>query len=214
MLWDRIIIWLKHGFIDIYKLFLTVLLLFGIIAFFYLQSVHKLKDISVEKEQLEDSIAALEESIYEAKQSLALWDNAQLVHTKRNGIDFETAEDLIHSAKLKYNLIDLKIDMSVPKMRKDFSLNKYTSIEMTNLRIKFYTIKDFDAFAFVNEFMNNVPGNIQIEEMHFKVLEDINADTLKAIEQGTLKKVMSMDVLFIWQNIVDMNKEAQDATSQ
>ncbi len=148
-------------------------------------------------------IKAADESIDKAKLSLSLWDEISIVHTQRDGLDFQTAKDLITSTKNTYNIIDLEVDMSVPKLLKNSTLNKYTNVEVAILNLKFYTLTDYHAFKFINDIMNNISGDIQIEKMEFKVLKDVDEQLIQKINSGEIKTLIYTEVTFKWQNIIE-----------
>jgi len=191
----------------IFGLSLFVMIVIIIFSFnFYdtkLQSNH-IKELSAIENRASDlqmKISGSEEKSNETKKYKKLWVAASSKKKDFNGIKIADINSNFDSLAKKYNISEPVITISVPEVLSGgiYQL-KNLEVNLVNCSITFNSLTDRLALDFINNFIDNLPGYIIINDLSIKKgkKESYTEEELIDISNGKFPSLISTRISFSW----------------
>lgn len=204
----------KHLQSYIYKeLRLRVTLLVTMAAILIFLSIYNQSSLNeqdkVEKEskKLQNDLSIVKKNISDSESSLKLWDNGiKGILKDRSGIKIKPASKILDQLKTTYKIKELVISLSNPEERNDVAATKFTKVVFTNGSMTFKAYNDIYAYRFIDSFVKELPGFIQIKS--FAITAEPSTDYINDITTGKLDTLTKAKVDFIWQDLQDVKTDA------
>jgi len=155
-------------------------------------------------QSLQSEIQSIKRKITDSGSALELWNNeAKEKHVNRDGVQVDFAKTLINELKEKYKIQGLTISLSAPEKRVDMTFNQHIDIQYSTLKLTFVAPTDINAYLFIYDLQNSMPGYIQIKDISFIAINEITEEVLKGIERGEKNDIVSVKTEMIWQDFKD-----------
>jgi len=166
--------------------------------------------VEQEAKKLQNDLSTIKKNISDSEVSLKIWDGGiKSILKDRSGIKIKVANKLLEQLKATYKIKELSINLSNPEERSDFTTTKFSKIVYTNGTMTFKAFTDLYAYKFVQSFINDLPGFIQIKSLTLST--ETSADIIADITSGRLDTLVKAKLEFIWQDLQDITE--RDATT-
>ena len=170
----------------------------------YTYSNNESDALLTEKKRAVQTLDQINSNIKSVNNAMILWEDLKRELHTRNGLDIETFRLLVETIKGRHAINDFSVKLTNPVVRGDFKDKKYIQLEYSTIEMNFNAVTDVDAYRFLKEMIQSVPGILQIERFDFKVTKELNAKTLLAIKEGKIKDTVKVSIQLKWHNIIDI----------
>jgi hypothetical protein len=169
--------------------------------------------IENEAKKLKDDLSSIKKNISDSQLSLKIWNNGiKSILTDRSGIKIKLASKILEQLKDTYKVKDLAISLSNPEVRTDIIPTQFSKLVFTNGTMTFRAYTDIYAYQFINSFVTQLPGFIQIRSL--TLVSESSTDYLSDINTGKLDTLVKAKLEFIWQDMQDIKEgDTKKATS-
>lgn len=114
---------------------------------------------------------------------------------------------ILGNLALKYDISNQVIKMALPQpLDKGFFKKNKITVYFTEGSIRFESYHDVNAIHFVEDFINEVPGNLIITKFSLKKIGEYGKDKLIAISKGKNSGNVEAEVNFTWYSYRDQKK--------
>lgn len=195
---------LKHEVMPFAKelSFAALALIISGILFLYVRS--HINNLEFNKQTKASQLELVDRGIVESKNSLLVWDEVKNQLKNRRGLDIEAFRSIVERIQLKHAISDLEIILTTPTTRNDSEKYKFVRLEFNEIEVGFSSITDVEAYRFLVELMNNVPGILHIEKFEMNARTDIEEVIVATLKEGEIQSMVEISVLFKWHNIIDL----------
>lgn len=181
-----------------------VFIVFVVAYLSYSYTNRQAKALVKEKNQAVQTLNSINRNIKTANSAIVLWEDLKGDLQTRQGLDIETFKLLVERIKSRHAINNFNVRLTAPAIRKDLKQQKYIDLEYSTIDMSFNAVTDVDAYRFLNEIMESVPGILHIERFDFRVTKELTAKTLIAIKSGKIKDTVKVAIQLKWHNIIDI----------
>lgn len=188
-------------FIKEMSLLFSIVTVLGIIYFYtrgYMINLQNSKQVA------ETQLKQVDEIIVESKNSLIVWEQVKEKLKNRKGLDIEAFRALVEVIQLKHAISDLEIILTTPTTRNDSKDKQFVNLEHNEIEMNFNSITDVEAYRFLIELMNNIPGILHIEKFEFDAKTDLENAIVQTLREGEIQSMVEISLTFKWHNIIDL----------
>ncbi len=195
--------------------YVSVVLLIVLIVFISLLSYHLSNQgaetsYKSEYQNLQTQVGQIKNQIVLSDAAISDWNQSvRKKHEFRDGIQVDFSKVLINKLEEKYRIKGMNINLSIPEQRLDFADNKFVNIMYSDLSLVFLAYTDIDAYSFVADLQKELPGYVQIKNVSFVGINEINEEVLAGLQRGDKNDIVSIKVELLWQDLADKPEVAE-----
>ncbi len=181
-----------------------VIILFTILASYLYTNKGSELNYKTEAQTLQSQLGDIKNKINISTAAINEWEkNVRKKHLSRDGLQVDFVKILVKKLEGKYRVRGVNAVLSNPELRKDFTDNAFTNIQVSNISLAFVAYIDTDAYNFIDEFIKEMPGYLQVKNASFVGVNEINEEILMGIERGDTRDIVSVKVDLLWQDFQD-----------
>ncbi len=187
------------------------------IALFSYQLTNQGAEISYknDSQNLRNQVGEMKSKIILSDASIAEWnEKVRQKHEFREGIQVDFSKVLINKLEEKYRIKGMNITLSTPEARPDFADNKFVNIMFSNLTLVFLAYTDIDAYSFIEDLQKELPGYVQVKNISFVGINEINEEVLASLERGDKNDIVSIKVDLLWHDLLDKPEVAEQVKAK
>lgn len=148
-----------------------------------------------------------------SEDALKLWNGGLSTrYQSRNGLNLDLAKKQIENIKLSNRIMNVTVSLSNPAMRQDIKDLQYTNIDYSNLSIGFSAYTDKDAWKFVYDISEVLPGVVTYVSYSMTAVSEINQDILNTsnLKGAQIRPLIDGKLEILWQNLEDFENNASN----
>lgn len=195
--------------------FVTIALLIVGIVFVGLFSYHVTNQGAAdafrsESQSLQTQVGQIKDKIVKSDVAIQEWnDKIRKKHEFRDGIQVDFAKVLINKLESLYRIRGMNITLTTPEMRFDFAENKFSNVMYSGLTLVFLSYTDIDAYSFIQDLQKELPGYVQVKNVSFIGINEINEEVLASLGRGDKNDIVSIKIDLVWHDLIDKPEIAE-----
>ena len=194
-------------------LLIILVLALSIIYFYNSKTVEEERKLSTSSKDLLNKLAVLKNDISSAQKALKVWESGVNKRFKdRNGIKIKDANKVLEELKAVFKLKNITINLTNPEKRIDGPQSNTIKVVYSYGTLNFANNTDIDTFRFIDTFIKDIPGFIQVKNLEITRPKEDEAKLIQEIESGHLDNgIVKIKMEFVWLDIQDIdNKLSQN----
>ncbi len=163
-----------------------------------------------ESQSLQAQVGQIKDKIMKSDVAIQEWnDKVRKKHEFRDGIQVDFAKVLINKLENLYRIRGMNITLTTPEMRFDFADNKFSNVMYSGLTLVFLSYTDLDAYSFIQDLQKELPGYVQVKNVSFIGLNEINEEVLAGLGRGDKNDIVSIKIDLVWHDLIDKPEVAE-----
>ena len=157
------------------------------------------------------NIKGLSDQAIEFAEAIGVWESLDEDAKKLEGIRISQAKLVLDELEAKHKLSNIKLAIAKPE---EVNINKSPELDNelirvwnSNVSIDFSAVTDVDAFNFVTDLMESLPGYINIDTFSVERVKDVEKVHLEMIFRGERPALVNGKLRFVWRDFKYMPPE-------
>jgi hypothetical protein len=173
------------------------------------------QQLQISSNDLSQHLKRLKKEIIDAQKAQKVWDSGVKDHFKdRSGIKIKDASLVLEQLKDTFKLKNVTINITNPENKADGQQFKFAKILYSNGTIIFDANTDIDTFKFVETFIKEITGFVQVKSLTVSRPRDSAEKLINDIESGFLEGIVKVKMDFIWLDIQDVQAVSNAPNTQ